>query len=89
MKTMTIIAEPTNTGDPTGDAIKWKDFLEKLDTKVSPHNKGKKKPIENLWQLPAEPGLKILIEILPFATRSKVRLAVHFSDESLDLMMLP
>jgi hypothetical protein len=89
MKTMTIIAEPKNTNNPDADAIKWKDFLAKLDAKVSPHTKGKKKPIENLWQIPLEPGMKILIEIQPAAIRSEVRLAVHVSDELLDFSILP
>jgi hypothetical protein len=86
---MTIIAEHPNTGEHTADAIHWKSVLEALDTKVAGHTKGKKKPIENLWQLPAEPGLKILLEILPLATRAEVRLAVRISDEPLDLMILP
>ena len=86
---MTIIAEHPNTGEHNADAIHWKGFLEELDTKVAGHTKGKKKPIENLWQLPAEPGLKILSDILPRATRVGVRLAVRISDEPLDLMILP
>jgi hypothetical protein len=88
MKTMLIIAERRNTDQPDADGILWKGFLE-VAMQTLPATKGMKPPLENMWQIAVETGLKALPKLLQSAPRAGVRLAIHISDEPLDWSVLP
>ena len=76
---MTIIAYKKPSSQIGASEVEWGAFLKQIESDL-PQDAGRKKPLENVWQIPLDSGLPLLPLFHVRARSCGVRVGVLVSD---------